>query len=326
MSVMNRCVNIIRLCVIGGCALFGTAVMTNAETLKVKSTNPFHFKDILKDRASETIDLEVELTFPEIAAPVSGYPAIVFVHGSGGPQPHHKIWLDLFHKLGMVTARTNHFAPRGKGSAVGSHIQLTGAAMTADAFHILNALAADKRIDAKRISIMGSSKGGGVSLYTSWHPLQRKLSPEQKFAAHIALYPTCVYWDEPMPTGSPVLMLLGSDDNWTGADHCLESQARLNEAGYENFQAKLYPKAHHGFDSGLKQRKIPNAFNVLNCKFTIAADGSDFASGRPMDTKSSKKEALAACIDRGVTFGGNENALEDAKLDVIEFFRVSFEN
>lgn len=306
---------------------FGLSVVTgyasDSEYLSVQSRNPFNFQDILEGDSDEVIELTVKLGFPDRDAPEDGYPAVLFVHGAGGPQLHHQTWLDLFSELGMVTAYANHFSPRGKGSAVGSHIQLTGAAMTADAFHILNALAADPRIDASRIAIMGASKGGGVTLYSSWQRLQEIIAPGNRFAAHVALYPTCVYWDKPEATGSPVFVLLGAKDNWTGVDHCKKSVSEFVDAGFTGFKYKVYENALHGFDSGVPERPISNAYSVVNCKFTIDADGADFASGLAMDTPASKRKALGACISRGVTIGGNNEALESAKSDVSDFVRCT---
>lgn len=297
------------------------ATAARSETLKVQSTNPFTFVGVLSDTPSDPVELAVDLAYPGDPRPANGHPAILFVHGAGGPQAHHAAWLSLFRELGIATAYADHFKPRGKDSAVGSHIQLTGAAMTADAFAILNVLAEHPDIDPDRIAIMGSSKGGGVALYSTWKLLQEKLSPGRRFAAHIPLYPTCVSWDEPAPTRSPVLVLLGAGDDWTGVDDCKRSIESFQQAGHDQYSYKVYPEARHGFDSNAPERKIESAFNVTGCAFTIGPDGKDYADGIFMDTPENKRKALSGCIRRGVTYGGNPKALEAARRDVGAFLQ-----
>ena len=298
-----------------------SAVTAQAEQLQVRSQNPFNFVEILSGSEPERVDLSVDLQFPVDHTSGTRVPAIFFVHGAGGPQAHHQTWLAMFRKLGIATAYADHFAPRGKNSAVGSHIQLTGAAMTADALNTLKALAVQPDIDPDRIAIMGASKGGGVALYSAWKPLQEKLSPGRRFAAHIALYPTCVFWDEPDPTGAPVLVLLGAEDNWTGVDQCKDSVGRFRQAGHDQFSYKVYPNARHGFDSNAGNRSIPNAYSVVNCAFTIDRAGKDYADGIFMDTPQNKRKALTNCIKRGVTYGGNKDALNAAQGDVGKFLQ-----
>lgn len=293
----------------------------HAEQLQVRSQNPFNFVEILSGTQTDPVDLSIDLQRPAGHRPGTKVPAVLFVHGAGGPQAHHERWRAMFRKLGLATAYADHFAPRGKASAVGSHIQLTGAAMTADAFSILKALAAHPDIDPDRIAIMGASKGGGVALYSAWKPLQEKLSPGRRFAAHIALYPTCVLWNEPDPTGAPVFVLLGAEDNWTGVDQCRMSVGRFRQAGHDEFSDKVYPNARHGFDSSASNRSIPNAYSVVECVFSIGRDGKDYADGLFMNTPQNKRKALSNCIKRGVTYGGNRDALNAAQKDVGEFLR-----
>jgi dienelactone hydrolase len=299
-------------------AMLFTPAPSGAETLTVRSANPFNFVAALSDPASGgPVELSVELRLP--AAAGGPVPAVVFVHGAGGPLGHHAVWRELFDEIGVATAHANHFQPRGKSSAVGGHIQLTGAAMAVDALNILKALADDPRIDAERIAIMGASKGGGVSLYTAWKPLQRAIAPGHRFAAHIALYPTCMHWDRPDPTGAPILVLVGADDNWTGVDQCRESVEWFRKAGHGNVDIKIYPGALHGFDSRPERREIMNAYSVVNCRFSIGPDGKDYGNGVYMDSPAAKRAALGGCIKRGVVYGGDPGALRSAKADVRRF-------
>jgi hypothetical protein len=55
----------------------------------------------------------------------------------------------------------------------------------------LELLAKHPRIDARRIGIIGGSRGGVVALYASLKRFQRMYAPPAQFAVYVALYPPC---------------------------------------------------------------------------------------------------------------------------------------
>ena len=199
--------------------------------LHVASSNPFSFPQALQAGPGGDLQLEVAVSLPTGASADAPVGAVLFVHGAGGPQRFHRDWRAVFRAAGFATAHTNHFTPRGGGSAVGDHIELTGAAMAADALNILAALAALPEIDADKIVIAGTSKGGGVALYTAWAPLVRAIAGGTQFAAHLAIYPTCMHWDVANHTGAPIHVIVGTQDDWTGHDQCVASMAHLAGQG-----------------------------------------------------------------------------------------------
>ena len=302
-----------------GLLLVCTAV-ANADHLTVRSSDPFNFVAALADPVpNQSVTLSVDLEFADNGQPSERLPALLFVHGSGGPLPHHEIWLSWFRSLGMATAQADHFEPRGKASAVGGHIRLTGAAMAVDALNILNALATHPRIDPDRIAIMGASKGGGVTLYTAWKPLQQAIAPDHTFAAHIALYPTCVRFEKPDMTGSPIIVIVGALDEWTGFRDCERSVADLRASGFADVGFHLLPGATHGFDSARPYRLVKNAYNVTECRFTITADGREIAGDDHMDTPKAKQRALSNCASKGASYGGDDAATALAKDHIAAF-------
>ena len=222
--------------------------------------------------------------------------------------------------MGLVTVQADHFAPRRQTSTVGDQTNVSGAAMAGDALRLLVALAAHPRIDPERIGIMGSSKGGGVAIYTAWNRLRRRLAGDRRFAVHIPLYPTCVYWEDKDLSRQPMLVMLGEKDNWTGVRHCRESARELQAAGHDGIEVKVYPGAYHGFDSSSGVFDVATGYSLLDCRFVIQADGLEVASGRPMDSVANKRKALDACATRGVTVGG-QGAPPQALQDVRDFLR-----
>lgn len=299
----------------------GTDLSAGTRTLEIKSSNPFNFTEAISGVAVQDIVLSVDLTLPDLPTPPEGFGAVLFVHGAGGPQTFHQSWLRFFLKQGYATAYANHFAPRKAESAVGDHVELTGAAMATDALNILSALAAQTEIDKDRIVIVGTSKGGGVALYTAWNPLRAAIARDLRFAAHLALYPTCMHWEEADHTLSPIRLIVGMNDDWTGYEQCAETVEALHRQGVDISLLSL-DGAGHGFDSGLSERRIGNAFNVLGCRFSIGVDGADFTNGLPMRTAEEKRHALRNCISRGVTYGGDPAALEKGRSDVRAFLET----
>lgn len=298
-----------------------SALAADDKVIAVTSTNPFDFHALIQDpTAGGAVPLEAELIFPPNAPEDRKLPAVIFVHGSSGPLGRHERWLGLIHDLGIATIRADHLRARGQFSTIGDHTNLTGAAMTADVLRLLKAAAAHPRLDPARIGIMGSSKGGGVAIYGAWTPLRRRIAGEQRFAVHIALYPPCIYWQRKDFSGAPILLMIGSEDNWTGVRHCVESTRELQEAGVGNIEVKLYSGAHHGFDSGTALRTISNGYSLVDCRFEIGPDGQEYASGIRMGSVETKRRALEACAKRGVTLGGRQD-LSEAMSDVRMFLQ-----
>jgi dienelactone hydrolase len=93
---------------------------------------------------------------------------------------------------------------------------------------------------------MGGSHGGFTTLVT----LSR---PGSGFAAAVALYPRCGFTPNLRPD-VPLLILIGELDDWTPAKECLPL------AG-ERVTVKVYPGAHHSFDSPRPKRYVPARIN-----------------------------------------------------------------
>jgi dienelactone hydrolase len=165
---------------------------------------------------------------------------------------------------------------------------------------------------------MGGSKGGGVAFYVAWNPLRIAIAKDHEFAAHIPLYPACVYWEKKDFSRKPIMMMLVAKDNYTGVQHCVESMKEIQNAGYDNIEVKLYPGAYHAFDGDGGIRQNDRGYSFVDCRFTVRADGRDFASGMSMDTVDNKRKAIRGCATKGVTLGGNL-VMGQAMTDVRQF-------
>jgi dienelactone hydrolase len=88
---------------------------------------------------------------------------------------------------------------------------------------------------------------------------------------------------------APLLILIGEIDDWTPAEPCRKLTEAAEQAGYP-VSVKIYPGAHHSFDSNNPVRYVEGRINVNS------------ATGR------------------GATTGGNAEAWADSIREVIAFF------
>jgi dienelactone hydrolase len=148
-------------------------------------------------------------------------------------------------------------------------------------------------VDKKRLFLLGWSHGGSTVLSTlDRHALRpgraepiadpitdplaqppaqalaetKSWSSElPNFKAAVAFYPGCgpASQNPDYLLETPLLLMMGEDDDWTPARSCLRfHQNQVSLLGgrgleVERFQLKIYPGAHHGFDSSLPVRHRP---------------------------------------------------------------------
>jgi dienelactone hydrolase len=118
----------------------------------------------------------------------------------------------------------------------------------------------------------------------------------QGFAAAVALYPSCAPGARVWHTSSgvyrptaPLLILIGEKDDWTPAEPCRRLTEAAQKAGYP-MRIKIYPGAHHSFDSH-------NPVRYVAARINGNAPGG-----------------------RGATTGGDPKAWADAIEQVAAFF------
>ena len=97
----------------------------------------------------------------------------------------------MYQEMGFATFELNSFQSRNITSTVGSQVEITTATMILDAYRALEKLSNDPRIDKNRVSIIGWSLGGAVSLFSGWLPLKNAITKKVSFASHLAFYPPC---------------------------------------------------------------------------------------------------------------------------------------
>jgi dienelactone hydrolase len=147
---------------------------------------------------------------------------------------------------------------------------------------------------------MGGSHGGTTTLATVADAERLPGPPEQNrsggFAAAVALYPSCAsrlgQWNVTRQTGvrgpiteyagvytpsSPVLILIGESDDWTPVGPCQRLVQTAREAGH-SVEIKVYPGAHHSFDSPNPIRYVATRINPNSVTGRGATTGGDPAA------------------------------------------------
>lgn len=275
----------------------------------------------LSDCASTTSGLSITTTttngaLEQIPVTVSKpdgpgpFPAVVIMHdcsglggrSSGAPDR----WAKELIGWGYVVVIPDSFTTRGHASGVctdpsPSRADVSPSRRVRDAYAALAYVRTLPYVDGSRVGLMGGSHGGTTTLASMVAPESAKepLAREKRagFAGAVALYPTCATrlgrWRADLsgvyqPT-APLLILVGENDDWTPAEPCQKLAEAAQKAGYP-VTIKIYPGAHHGFDSTNPVRYIPTRVNANSP------------------------------TGRGATTGGNPEAWADSIQQIMLFF------
>ena len=251
-------------------------------------------------------------------------PLVILMHGSGGIGPNVPFWAREFNSMGISTLAIDGLSGRGL-SGVGTNQAILGRLnFIVDIYRSLEIVAKHPRIDAKRIGLMGFSRGGQAALYASvsrFHKLWNKSGAD--FAAYIAFYPDCatIYQGDTEVAERPIRIFHGTPDNYNPVATCKAYVGRLKEAK-RDVQLTEYPNAPHGFDNPLGA--VPAVVakdnqSVRDC----AIRETDL--GNLINTATSTSFTFQdACVKLNPLVGGDAEARESARMAINTFLKSAF--
>ena len=279
------------------------------EKITFNSANPFSLNDIISNLKNQ----DKQKVYGTLIIPDSTHlekiPLIIGVAGSYGWGEHHFQYLEMFRQMGIATFELNSFKSRNITSTVGSQTEITMAAMILDAYRALEVLASHPKIDKEKISIVGWSLGGGVTLFSGWLPVKNAINKELNFASHLAFYPPCFIDPENTDfTKSPIHIFIGELDNWTPAKPCEDLASKLKPN--TNIDVTVFKSSYHSFDTDSKVHKNESAYNFSDCMFKLTPEGHVLMNylNIPMSNPFLQKIGFSFCVTRGVFSGGNPEA------------------
>src|SRR5216684_7108056 len=211
-------------------------------------------------------EIPVTISKPEGPRP---FPAVVIMHdcsglglrSSGAPGR----WARELGARGYVTVIPDSFTTRGHPDGVctdasPSRGEVAPSRRVRDAYAALAHLRTLPYVDGSRVGLMGGSHGGSTTLASMIAPERDgeplALDKRAGFAAAVALYPRCTTRQGALRGDAagvyrpvaPLLILTGEKDDWTPAEPCRKLTEAAQRAGYP-VTIKIYPGAHHSFDS-----------------------------------------------------------------------------
>jgi dienelactone hydrolase len=200
---------------------------------------------------ARTIKIEGEFKKP----PGSNGPfsVVIGLHACDGAGNYStNFWLTILAAQGYATYLPDSFGPRGYVEVCDFTGLVTVAERAQDALGAAATLAARPDVRADKIAILGVSHGGSGAVRISREdaslaPLRQKLADAGgKIVAVVSIYGSCAP-DLKRPVVTPLLILIGSEDDWTLPKPCHEF---ANEGSNPKLvQLHVYPGAMHSFDN-----------------------------------------------------------------------------
>jgi dienelactone hydrolase len=217
------------------------------------------------------------------------HPAIVLLHGRGGPystnfnrdctfvtpqaaspcnaatlSKRHAMWGEFWAARGVLALLPDSFGPRGKAHGFGRFThgdpdrdnvnEMTVRPLDAEGALVYLRSRAD--VTVKKIFLQGWSNGGSTALN-----VMIRQKADNGFRAALVFYPGCgreALLDSTARTASPVSMFLGTDDEEVSPAICQHVAQRSIDAGTP-MTVMLYPGATHDFDDPGEKRQSVSA-------------------------------------------------------------------
>jgi dienelactone hydrolase len=187
------------------------------------------------------------------------HPAVVFVSGCSGfapafaPGAYERV-AEQLRKQGHMVVYADYLGRWNLRSCSGTTITHADAAK--ELVTVATWLKSQPSIDPARITALGWSYGGGAVLVA----LARYSDDRLGFSRAVVYYPDCRSV-QPWKAGTPVLMLLGAEDDVAPGKPC--EAAAKKSAAPASVKIIWYPGAYHAFDVSELPPKTRGPFGTI---------------------------------------------------------------
>jgi dienelactone hydrolase len=182
------------------------------------------------------------------------FPAVILLHGCHGVTVSTRAWARWFGGLGYVALVVDSWKPRGiPDGCIPEAPDLPSTERFDDTVGALRFLQTRPEVDRARIGVIGWSHGGVFSMAAVNGPTHERARrrgvpvPEPGFRAAVGVYPGGCFSLVHELAVRPLLVLMGSDDDWTVPGPCVEMVQAMRRRGADA-TIVLYPGAVHYFD------------------------------------------------------------------------------
>jgi dienelactone hydrolase len=203
------------------------------------------------------------------------FPGVVLLHVCSGIRAYDSKWAEWLGTLGYVAILPDSLSPRNVSTACGgSGLNVRDHAL--DGLGALAYLRSQPDVIPNKIAVMGWSHGGAATLISASARFINATRPVGGgYQAAIAFYPGCAAFQDGN-LATPLLMLMGSADDWDPPERCVERGTALQSAGTP-VEWKVYKGAMHTFDEPGPDRvaRVSGRTYHLGYDRTAAKDAHD---------------------------------------------------
>ena len=202
---------------------------------------PAHAEEITIAQSAGGRGIPATLARPKGPGP---FPAVIVLHGCAGKGRLETTIVEALAREGYVGLAIDTLAPQGVENACEGAVKGASRRSAGYAAQSLAWLAAQPYVRADRLAAIGFSMGA-IAVLDLVDPFVPHAPPPGLRAA-VAYYPACRSRDGLVT--APLLILDGSDDDWTPAPPCA-AMAQSGVAAGKPIEITTYPGATHSFNT-----------------------------------------------------------------------------
>ena len=243
------------------------------EIIKFTSYNPGIPLTIINGSyVNSPVEVSGKLILPKEG---NNLPVVVTVHSSGGPSEFTdpiQSWRNDFKnqllKNNIGIFEIDNFTSRGAKETASNQGRVSINAGELDALVAYKILDKHPRVNAKKLGITGLSRGGTASNMA----VEKKFSDvvigeENYYLASLPMASDCynVGFENPTPTPTKILFLLGGADDYTLAKFCIKYAEKMKKAGGD-VEVIVKEGWHHGFYTDEPAVKCKRCIHMNKCE------------------------------------------------------------